>query len=177
MPNLRITELDFDEIKSNLKDFLQSQDEFTDYDFEGSGLSVLIDLLAYNTHYNAYLANMLVNEMFLDSAVKRSSAVSIAKHLGYTPASARGSRAVVNITVSGVSGNPDVISLQRYTPFTSSYDGSSFTFVNLESATAPRIGSTYTFNNLTIVEGSQNQINYVVAEPGPSEKFEIPIVS
>ena len=100
MANLRITELDFDTIKTNLKTFLNAQNEFTDYDFEGSGLSVLIDLLAYNTHYNAYLANMLVNEMFLDSAVKRSSAVSIAKHLGYTPRSIVGSTAVLDVTVN-----------------------------------------------------------------------------
>jgi len=90
MANLRIAELDFDTIKTNLKTFLQSQSEFSDYDFEGSGLSILLDVLAYNTHYNAYLANMVMNEMFLDSAVKRASAVSIAKHLGYTPTSVTG---------------------------------------------------------------------------------------
>ena len=72
MANLRIAELDFDQIKANLKTFLKSQNQFSDYDFEGSSLSVLIDLLAYNTHYNAFLANMVMNEMFLDSAVKRS---------------------------------------------------------------------------------------------------------
>jgi len=99
MSNLRIAELDFDQIKTNLKTYLHAQSEFTDYDFEGSGLSTLIDLLAYNTHYNAYLANMVVNEMFLDSAVKRSSAVSIAKHLGYTPVSARGAVAKRSIRV------------------------------------------------------------------------------
>ena len=101
MANLRIAELDFDQIKSNFKAYLTAQNEFTDYDFEGSGLSVLLDILAYNTHYNAYLANMMVNEMFLDSAVKRSSAVSIAKHLGYVPASARG--AIANLTVTAIS--------------------------------------------------------------------------
>jgi hypothetical protein len=99
MSNLRIAELDFDQIKTNLKTYLNAQTEFTDYDFEGSGLSTLLDILAYNTHYNAYLANMVVNEMFLDSAVKRSSAVSIAKHLGYTPVSARGAVANLDIVV------------------------------------------------------------------------------
>ena len=95
---LDVSELDFDAIKENLKTFLNAQDTFTDYDFDGSALSVLIDLLAYNTHYNAYIGNMLLNEMFLDSAVKRSSAVSIAKHLGFTPTSVRSARANINLS-------------------------------------------------------------------------------
>ena len=89
MSNIRVTELDFDLIKANLKEFLKNQSAFLDYDFEGSNLSVLIDLLAYNTHYNAVLANMVNNEMFLDSAIKRSSVASLAKHLRYTPRSIR----------------------------------------------------------------------------------------
>ena len=100
MSQLRIAELDFDQIKSNLKTFLTAQTSFTDYDFEGSNLSSLLDVLAYNTHYNAYLANMVMNEMFLDSAIKRSSAVSIAKHLGYTPTSARGAVADIDVVVT-----------------------------------------------------------------------------
>ena len=94
MPNLTIADLDFDLIKSNLKTFLREYRDknnapiFTDFDFEGSNWSILLDVLAYNTHMNAYLANMILNEMFLDSAVKRASAVSLAKHLGYTPLSA-----------------------------------------------------------------------------------------
>ena len=84
---LRITELDFDTIKSNLVTFMQSQTEFTDYDFTGSGLTVLMDLLAYNTHYMSYYLNLVGNEMFLDSASRRSSVVSIVKHLGYVPKS------------------------------------------------------------------------------------------
>ena len=95
MANLRVSELDFDTIKLNLKNYLKSQNEFTDYDFEGSSLNILLDILAYNTHYNAYLANMLANEMFLDSAVKRESAVSIAKHLSYIPRSVKCAEAVV----------------------------------------------------------------------------------
>ena len=82
---LRVTELDFDTIKSNLKTFLNQQSTFTDYDFEGSGLSVLLDILAYNTHYNAYYLNMVANEAFLDTALLRDSVVSHAKSLGYVP--------------------------------------------------------------------------------------------
>ena len=85
----QVTELDFDDIKSNLKTFLKAQTEFTDYDFEGSGMNILLDTLAYNTHYLAYNVNMAMNEAFLDSALLRSSVVSHAKTLGYTPRSAR----------------------------------------------------------------------------------------
>ena len=173
MTNLRIAELDFDTIKQNLKEFLQNQDEFTDYDFEGSGLSVLLDILAYNTHYNAYLANMLVNESFLDSAVKRNSAVSIAKHLGYTPASARGARAIIDVTVNSVPGTPTTLTLDRFTPFTTTINGVAYTFLNLNAVTATPTNSSYVFNNLTIVEGRFNQQSYVAVQPGPAEKFEI----
>ena len=133
---LDISELDFDDIKANLKAFLQDQSEFTDYDFEGSGLSILLDLLAYNTHYNAYLANMLANEMFLDSAVKRSSAVSIAKHLGYTPISTRSARATISVNVSNPTGSPSTLTLPAKTPFSTTINGNSFTFFNLEASTA-----------------------------------------
>ncbi len=171
--NLRIAELDFDTIKQNLKEFLQDQDEFTDYDFDGSGLSVLLDILAYNTHYNAYLANMLVNESFLDSAVKRNSAVSIAKHLGYTPASARGARSIINVTVNSVPGTPQTLTLDRYTPFTTTINGVAFTFLNINEATATPANGSYVFSNVTIVEGRFNQQSFVAVEPGPAEKFEI----
>lgn len=171
MANLRISELDFDQIKTNLKTFLNNQDEFTDYDFEGSALSVLIDVLAYNTHYNAYLANMLANEMFLDSAVKRSSAVSIAKHLGYTPTSARGSRALINITVNNPTGSPSSLTLNRFTPFTTTVNGTAFTFLNTEPKTISPTNSEYIFNNIQLVEGTQKDFNFVVIDPGPSEKF------
>ena len=93
---LRVTELDFDTIKTNLKAFLKQQNEFTDYDFEASGLNVLLDILAYNTHYNAYYLNMVANEAFMDTAVLRSSVVSHAKNLGYVPQSATAPRAMLS---------------------------------------------------------------------------------
>ena len=174
MPNLNISELDFDTIKSNLKLFLQSQTEFTDYDFEGSGLSVLLDVLSYNTHYNAYIANMLANEMFLDSAVKRSSAVSLAKQIGYTPASARGSRASLDVTVNSPTGNPETLTIPRYTTFTTTINGSSYTFLNNEEVTIVPVSGIYTFNDLSVVEGTQFETNNVVVNAGPDEKYEIP---
>jgi hypothetical protein len=174
MSNLRITELDFDQIKTNLKTFLQAQDEFTDYDFEGSGLSVLLDVLAYNTHYNAFLANMLMNEMFLDSAVKRTSAVSIAKHLGYTPASVRGSTANIGVVVTSPTGLPNTLTMDRYTQFTSTIGGTAYTFSTNQALTAARSGSTYTFSDVDIVEGTLLSYSYAVSDITPDAKYEIP---
>jgi len=174
MANLRIAELDFDTIKTNLKTFMKAQTEFSDYDFEGSGLSTLIDLLAYNTHYNAYLANMLVNEMFMDSAVKRTSAVSIAKHLGYTPRSVRGAVASINVSVNSPTGSPSTLTMARYTPFSTTINGTALTFVNLNPITISPSGGAYTFSELELKEGQNFEYKYTVANPGPSEKFEIP---
>jgi hypothetical protein len=174
MSNLRIAELDFDTIKQNLKTFLKNQSEFIDYDFEGSALSTLLDILAYNTHYNAYLANMTINEMFLDSAVKRTSAVSIAKHLGYTPRSIRGAKATINITVNSVSGSPSTLTLSRFTPFTTTINGESLTFVNLIPYVIFPVDGAYIFNDVELTEGQNFEFNYTVSNPGPDEKYEIP---
>ena len=100
---LRVTELDFDTIKTNLKTFLNQQSQFTDYDFEGSGLNVLLDILAYNTHYNAYYLNMVANESFMDSSLLRDSVVSHAKVLNYVPSSTTAAEATINFTVTSIS--------------------------------------------------------------------------
>jgi len=102
---LQVSELDFDKIKANLKTFLQSQTQFQDYDFEGSGLSILLDVLSYNTHYLSYIANMSTNEMYLDSADIRKNIVSLAKMLGYTPTSPRAPRASIDIVVNNATGS------------------------------------------------------------------------
>ena len=99
---LNVSELDFTQIKENLIGFLQNQAEFVGYNFRGSSFDVLLDVLAYNTHYNAYYANMVANEMFLDSATLRNSVVAKAKHLGYLPRSAKGSKAVVSLTITPI---------------------------------------------------------------------------
>ena len=102
---LEVSDFDFDNIKSNLKTFLQSQTEFSDYNFEGSGFAVLLDILAYNTHYLGFNANMLANEMYLDSADIRKNIVSLAKMLNYTPSSVRAPIANLNITVNDATGS------------------------------------------------------------------------
>ena len=101
---LTVSDLDFDNVKTNLKTFLQSQSEFQDYDFEGSGFAVLLDLLAYNTHYLGFNANMLANEMYLDSADIRKNIVSLAKMLGYTPTSAKAPTANIDVTINNGTG-------------------------------------------------------------------------
>lgn len=180
MSNLRIAELDFDTIKYNLKEFLKNYTAedgapyFTDFDFEGSGLSILLDLLSYNTHYNAYLASMVINEMFLDSAVKRDSAVSLAKNLGYTPVSARGAVAKLSFEVIEPTGAPTFLTLEKYTPFSTQVNDTVFTFVNLENITIqPNVGR-YLFDSIEVVEGIPLQYTYSVDVPGPAEKYVIP---
>lgn len=156
------TELDFDQIKQNFKTYLQGQDQFSDYDFEGSGLSILLDVLAYNTHYNALHLNLAVNESFLDSAVKRSSVVSKAKELGYTPASAKSATAKVNVQMLNNQLNaPQTIEISRYTPFNASVGGDSYTFYTQKSYLAYKQGNQYIFNDVELKEGVPISNTYI----------------
>ena len=158
------TELDFDNIKSNIKSFLRGQTDLSDYDFEGSGLSVLLDVLAYNTHYNALYTNLAVNESFLDSAVKRESVVSKAFELGYLPRSATSSRAKVSIKVTNVSGSPDTIVLNSLTPFTTTVNGTNYVFYNDAPYTATNSSGTYTFTDVALIEGTPLTQSYIVSD-------------
>ena len=161
---INTTELDFDAIKSNLKTFLKGQSAFADYDFEGAGLSVLIDLLAYNTHYNALYTNLAINESFLDSASKRSSVVSRAKEIGYVPYSSSAATATVNITVSSTTSTPATLTLPAYSSFSTSIDGEQYTFYTTESIVSTLVGSTYTFTNVNIKEGTPLTFKYTVVD-------------
>lgn len=175
MANIRVTELDFDTIKTNLKDFLRDQTEFTDYDFDASNLSVLLDILAYNTHYNAVLANMVSNEMFIDTALKRSSVASLAKHLSYTPRSAYSAEATIDIVLQNVPGNPTVATLERYQTFNTNIDGTPFTFYNINSYVASPVNGVYTFNDVKVYEGRKLDYYYTVgAGSSPATKYVIP---
>src|SRR6056300_569344 len=147
-----ISDLDFDQIKSNLKKFLQSQAEFSDYNFEGSGLSVLLDLLAYNTHYLSFNANMLSNEMYLDSADIRKNIVSLAKMLGYTPTSAKSPVATIDILVNNASGTS--ITMAKGTVFTSTIGYTLYQFVTNASHTITPISVVYRFSSIPIYEGT-----------------------
>ena len=163
--NLNVTELDFEDIKNNLKNFLKQQSEFNDYDFEGSGLSVLLDVLAYNTHYNAMNAHFSLNEAFLDSAQIRGNVVTRAKLLGYTPRSVLSPRAQVDIVVdiSSETGTiPTTLTLPRGTKLNTSVSGEEFQYVVLNTQTTTLVGTTYTFSDVTIVEGDLREIKYRV---------------
>lgn len=167
--NNKITtsELDFDKIKESLKTFMKGQSLFSDYDFEGSGLSVLLDVLAYNTHYNALYTNLAVNESFLDSAVKRNSVVSLAKTLGYTPRSASSAKATVNVQVVATTSSPDSILLSKYSPFTTSVDGITYTFFTNREYTAVRTtndNTNYLFSGVELIEGAPLSFDYTVAD-------------
>ena len=136
---LRITELDFDTIKQNLKTFLNQQSQFTDYDFEGSGLSVLLDILAYNTHYQAYYLNMVANEAFMDTALLRDSVVSHAKVLGYVPYSRKAPVATINFTANTSSNAASTLTIPKGFRFLSNeIDGVSYGFVTLTEITATK---------------------------------------
>lgn len=160
---INVTELDFDGIKGNLKEFLKGQTEFQDYDFEGSAMSVLLDVLAYNTHYNALYNNMAINEMFLDSARKRNSVVSISKMLGYTPRSATCAQATLTIVVSGGTSSPSNLTLPSYTAFNTSINGKSYTFYTQGTVTVNRSANTYTFDSVKIIEGTPLSYQYTVS--------------
>ena len=169
---LEISELDFDGIKANLKTFLSQQNEFTDYDFEGSGMSVLLDVLAYNTHYLGYNANMLANEMYLDSADLRSSVVSLAKQVGYTPTSCTSSTATLTVLVNDASGAS--LTMSRGTKFSTTVDGQSYSFVNNADVSITPVSGVYQFDNLTVYEGSYLNYKYTANTSDIDQRFIIP---
>jgi len=160
---INTTELDFDRIKENFKEYLRGQDQFSDYDFEGSGLSVLLDVLAYNTHYNALYQNLAINEAFLDSASKRSSVVSKAKELGYVPQSAKSATAVVNVTfINNQLDAPDFVEIPRFTVFQTQINGKSYTFYTVDSYLAYRQDNQYIFQNIVLKEGTVLQQRRII---------------
>ncbi len=166
---LQVTELDFDDIKTNLKTYMKNQTEFTDYNFEGSALSTLIDLLAYNTHYLGMNANMAVNEAFLDTATLRSSVVSHAKTLGYTPRSARAPVAYLNVTLNNSTLTSATIA--KGTKFTTQVDGTTYSFVCNATQTITPVNSVLRFSNLPVYEGTLVTAKYTVDSSNIEKKY------
>ena len=165
---LQVTELDFDNIKANLKTFLKAQNEFKDYDFEGSGMNILLDTLAYNTHYLGFNANMLANEMFLDSASLRSSVVSHAKTLGYEVSSARAPYATVNVTLIT---DANTKTMSAGTAFTTSVDSVDYQFVTIADVTASNTGTSVPFDSVKIYEGTYVTSSYTVDTSDVDQRF------
>lgn len=169
--NLKVNELDFQGIKSNLRSFLRSQDQFKDYNFDGAGLSVLLDLLAYNTYYNSFYLNMVLNEAFLSTAQKRTSVVNAARALNYTPRSTSSAKITGTITVTP-SGSPATVTIPAYTKFTGTLEGVTFTFLNTESILITGDAGVYS-TTATLTEGVFVRNNFVVNTSDPDQKFQL----
>jgi hypothetical protein len=170
--NLKVADLDFDSIKSNFIEYIRTKPGFTDANFEGSGLSILADVLAYNTYYNAVTANMLVPEMFLETSVKRSTACLHAKRVGYLPRSARAPVAIVDVEVFP-EDTPDALTLGKNALFSTAMNGSTLTFVTTAASTTVRVDNRYVFKGVHIYEGELTTFKYEVTDVN-TNRFTIP---
>ena len=172
MSLVNFTNLDFDQIKSSIKDYLRSNSNFTDYDFEGSNLSQIIDILAYNTYITSYNANMISNEVFIDSATLRENVVSLARNIGYVPRSRTAARAVVSFFVDATPfpTNPITLTLKKGLVCTSSsrFGDQNYTFCILDDITVPVVNGIASFNNVNIYEGTYITTNFTVQAENPS---------
>ena len=166
---LEVSNFDFDGIKANLKTFLQSQTEFQDYNFEGSGFAILLDILAYNTHYLGFNANMLANEMYLDSADIRKNIVSIAKMLNYTPSSVRSPVANIDIEVNDATGS--TLTMPKGTIFTTTVSGVGYQYLTNEDYTITPTNGVFNFSNVDIYEGTLVTFRYTVDNEDPDQKY------
>ena len=171
MPYTQLNNLDFTNIKTALREYMRAQTDFTDYDFEGSTLSNLLDVLAYNTYYTAFNTNMVVNEMFLDSATLRDNVVSLAKNLGYTPKSITAPKAVVDLGITFTGSVPSSVTLRAGSGFVSSFDGSLYRFVLTEDSKVAVANSVATFTDLEIYEGSYIITNTVIDASLKDQRF------
>jgi hypothetical protein len=175
---LTVSDLDFDSIKNNLKTFLRSQSQFQDFDFEGSGMNVLLDILAYNTHYNAYYLNMIANEMFLDTSKIRQSTISHAKLINYVPESKHGAEARVNVVVtpSAVEDQETaILTLDKYTKFIgTAIDGINYPFVAINSNTVSKITTSFTFANVVLKQGEVITRQFLMEPTNETRSFDLP---
>jgi len=166
---LVVSDYDFEQVKLNLKSFLQSQTSFQDYDFEGSSLNILLDILSYNTHYMAFLANMATNELYLDSADIRNNIVSLAKMIGYTPSSPRAPLASIDVTLNNATGTS--VTMSKGTIFTTSVDDVTYQYVTNSDITISPLAGIYKFSSVPIYEGSLVTFKYTVDSTDVDQKF------
>ena len=172
MPYTQVANLDFEDIKASLKDYMRAQTDFTDYDFEGSALSNLIDVLAYNTYYTAFNTNMVVNELFIDSATLRDNVVAIAKQLGYRPKSATSPTAYVSFTVTYNNPTTDTeITLKKGTGFIATYDNNVYQYVTLDDVKAQVVNDVATFTDIPLKEGTQLVNTFIVNAALKDQRF------
>ena len=176
---LRVSELDFNTIKGNLKAYLENQSVLNDYNFEGSAIDAMLDVFAYVTHYNSFNANLALNETFIDSAQLRESVVSHAKLLGYTPRSAFAPKAVINITINNPvdivnqDGSYKTITMNKGTQFSSLINGTTYTFVTTKTIVTSRDSNgAYIFSGVEILQGKYQTQEYIY-DTSTAEKFEL----
>ena len=178
MPLVNFSNLDFDQVKTTLKDYLRANSKFTDYDFDGSNLSTILDLLAYNTYITSYNANMVTNEVFIDSATLRENVVSLARNIGYLPRSRTASRASISffVNTSNINPRPSTLTLQPgpVAATSASFGNQSFIFSILEPITRPVIDGIAQFNDIVIYEGTVLKQNYTYSSQNPNQRFILP---
>ena len=172
MPYTQVSNLDFEQIKVSLKEYMRSQSEFTDYDFEGSALATLIDTLAYNTYYTAFNTNMVVNELFIDSATLRDNVVSIAKQLGYRPKSITAPTAYISFSINYTNATTDKeLVLQPGTGFVASYDNNIYSYIVNDAVTGQVVNNVATFENVAIKEGTRLVNTFTINSAIKSQRF------
>jgi hypothetical protein len=178
MPLVNFSNLDFNQIKTTLKDYLRSNSNFTDYDFEGSNLSTILDVLAYNTYITSYNANMVANEVFIDSATLRENVVSLARNIGYVPRSRKSATATISffIDTSNITPTPSSLTLRRGTVASTSgsFGNQSFVFSILEDITVPVFNDIAIFQNIKIYEGVRLVNNFTFSSNNPNQRFILP---
>ena len=178
MPLANYTNLDFDQVKTTLKDYLKSNSNFTDYDFEGSNLSTILDVLAYNTYISSYNANMVANEVFIDTATLRENIVALARNIGYVPRSKKSSRATISFFVdtSNISPTPATITLHKgiVATTTGSFGNQSKTFCILDDISVPVFNNIASFDDISIYEGTLLSSNFTYSTRIPNQKFILP---
>ena len=172
MPYTQVANLDFNAIKTSLKEYMRAQSDFTDYDFEGSALATLIDTLAYNTYYTAFNTNMVVNELFIDSATLRDNVVALAKQLGYRPKSATAPAAYISFNVNYTNPTSDTeLILKSGTGFVTTYDNTQYQYITVEDVKGQVINDVATFTNVPILEGTQVINTFTVSSVSKSQRF------
>ena len=178
MPLVNFTNLDFEGVKSALTEYLKSNSNFTDYDFEGSNLSSIVDLLAYNTYITSYNANMVANEVFIDTATLRENVVALARNIGYTPRSRKAATSSISFFVdtSNITPKPASLTLRKGTVAASNgrFGGTSGAFCILDNITVPVVNGIASFNNISIFEGSSLEKNFTYSARNPQQKFILP---
>jgi hypothetical protein len=180
MSLVNFTNLDFEDIKTTLREYLKSNSNFTDYDFEGSNLSTILDVLAYNTYITSYNANMVANEVFIDSATLRENVIALARNIGYTPRSRKAATSAISFFVdaSNITPRPASITLRRGTVAASSgvFGGTAGSFCILDDITVPVVNNIAAFNEIPIYEGTVVEKNFTYSARNPQQKFTLPNV-